>query len=62
MRTSARCLLVSCALLVTGMRDPFRPPDDPCAVGQLAQWHYHGWWAALRTLAFYRTGKSAGIA
>lgn len=27
---------------LTGMRDPFRPPDDPCAIGELAQWRYRG--------------------
>ncbi|MEH0887529.1 HofP DNA utilization family protein [Enterobacter sp. UNJFSC 003] len=42
MRDSARYLLVCSALLLTGMRDPFHPPDDPCAVGELAQWHYRG--------------------
>ena len=42
MRNSARYLLVCSALLLTGMRDPFHPPDDPCAIGELAQWHYHG--------------------
>ena len=37
MRNSAKCLLVCSVLLLTGMRDPFRPPDDPCATGELAQ-------------------------
>jgi hypothetical protein len=41
MRNSAR-LLVCSVLLLTGMRDPFRPPDDPCAIGELAQWRYRG--------------------
>lgn len=42
MRNSLRYLLVCSVLLLTGMRDPFHPPDDPCAVGELAQWHYRG--------------------
>ena len=28
MRNSAKCLLVCSVLLLTGIRDPFRPPDD----------------------------------
>lgn len=42
MRNSLRYLLVCSVLLLTGMRDPFHPPDDPCAVGELTQWHYRG--------------------
>lgn len=42
MRNSARYLLLCSVWLLTGMRDPFRPPDDPCAVADLAQWHYRG--------------------
>ncbi|MEG5550874.1 HofP DNA utilization family protein [Enterobacter wuhouensis] len=42
MRNSARYLLVCSALLLTGMRDPFQPPVDTCAIGELAQWHYRG--------------------
>ena len=42
MRNSARYLLVCSVLLLTGMRDPFRPPDDPCAIGELAQWRFRG--------------------
>ena len=56
MRNSARCLLVCSVLLLTGMRDPFRPPDDPCAIGELAQ----AWWKGRRLSAFYRMGKCAG--
>ena len=57
MRTSARCLLVCFALLVTGMRDPFRPPDDPCAVGQLAQWHYHGMVGGTQDIGILQDGQ-----
>lgn len=63
MRNSARCLLVCSVLLLTGMRDPFRPPDDPCAIGELAQWRsgaFAAWWKGRRLSAFYRMGKSAG--
>ncbi|MGG5835607.1 HofP DNA utilization family protein [Huaxiibacter chinensis] len=42
MRTKRRYLLVCAVLMLTGMRDPFRPPDDRCAIGQLHQWRYHG--------------------
>ena len=42
MRNSLRYLLLCSVLLLTGMRDPFHPPDDPCAVGELTQWHYRG--------------------
>ncbi|ENA0611474.1 DUF2531 family protein [Enterobacter bugandensis] len=35
--------LILCSLLfLTGMRDPFQPPEDSCAVGQLTQWRYRG--------------------
>ncbi|WP_368544229.1 HofP DNA utilization family protein [Enterobacter soli] len=42
MHTSLRYLIVGSVLLLTGMRDPFHPPPDRCAAGQLAQWRYHG--------------------
>lgn len=42
MRTKRRYLLVCAVLMLTGMRDPFRPPDDRCAIGLLSQWRYHG--------------------
>ncbi|WP_324723132.1 HofP DNA utilization family protein [Lelliottia sp. JS-SCA-14] len=42
MRTELRVLLVCSLLLITGMRDPFRPPDDRCATGALGQWRYQG--------------------
>lgn len=43
MRSRWRYLILGPALLLTGMRDPFQPPDDRCATGQLAQWQYRGW-------------------
>lgn len=60
MRNSARCLLVCSVLLLTGMRDPFRPPDDPCAIGELAQWRFRGMVEGQETIGIYRMGKSAG--
>lgn len=41
MRTELRLILCS-LLFLTGMRDPFQPPEDSCSVGQLAQWRYQG--------------------
>ena len=60
MRNSARCLLVCSVLLLTGMRDPFRPPGDPCAIGELAQWRFRGLVGGQETIGIYRMGKSAG--
>ncbi|AFP71961.1 HofP DNA utilization family protein [Enterobacter kobei] len=57
MRNSAKCLLVCSVLLLTGMRDPFRPPDDPCATGELAQWHYRGMVAGQQRLAILQDGQ-----
>lgn len=38
-----RWLLVGIALcLLTGMRDPFKPPEDLCRVSELTQWRYQG--------------------
>ena len=42
MRTELRCLILCSLVLLTGMRDPFRPPDDRCATGALARWRYQG--------------------
>jgi pilus assembly protein HofP len=28
--------------LLLGMRDPFLPPEDRCAVSQMMLWHYQG--------------------
>ena len=30
-----------CAFL-TGMRDPFKPPEDLCRISELSQWRYQG--------------------
>lgn len=42
MRNKMRYLVLCPLLFLTGMRDPFQPPEDLCAAGQLAQWRYHG--------------------
>jgi hypothetical protein len=47
-------------LLLTGMRDPFRPPDDPCAIGELAQWRYRGMVAGQQRRHF--TGWAKALA
>ncbi|EMY2821930.1 DNA utilization protein HofP [Escherichia coli] len=28
--------------LLTGMRDPFKPPEDLCRISELSQWRYQG--------------------
>ncbi|MGP8851037.1 HofP DNA utilization family protein [Enterobacter asburiae] len=57
MRNSARYLLVCSALLLTGMRDPFRPPDDPCAIGELAQWRYRGMVGGQQAIGILQDGQ-----
>ncbi|HBH7067187.1 TPA: DUF2531 family protein [Enterobacter cloacae] len=57
MRNSARSLLVCSVLLLTGMRDPFRPPDDPCAIGELAQWHYRGMVGGRQAIGILQDGQ-----
>ena len=38
-----RWLLAGVALcLLTGMRDPFKPPEDLCRISELSQWRYQG--------------------
>ncbi|EYD81890.1 hypothetical protein AC26_3660 [Escherichia coli 1-176-05_S3_C2] len=38
-----RGLLAGIALcLLTGMRDPFKPPEDLCRISELTQWRYQG--------------------
>ena len=38
-----RWLLAGLALcLLTGMRDPFKPPEDLCRISELSQWRYQG--------------------
>ena len=57
MRNSARCLLVCSVLLLTGMRDPFRPPGDPCAIGELAQWRFRGMVEGQETIGILQDGE-----
>ncbi|EMN1411251.1 DUF2531 family protein [Enterobacter cloacae] len=57
MRNSARYLLVCSALLLTGMRDPFRPPNDPCATAELAQWHYRGMVGGQQRVGILQDGQ-----
>ncbi|MRS91513.1 DUF2531 family protein [Enterobacteriaceae bacterium RIT714] len=42
MRIELRGLILCSLVLLTGMRDPFRPPDDRCAIGKLDRWRYQG--------------------
>lgn len=42
MHSNLRLLILCSVLALTGMRDPFQPPEDRCATGQLAQWRYQG--------------------
>lgn len=34
--------LLAATLLLSGMRDPFQPPEDKCAVAELVRWRYGG--------------------
>lgn len=52
MRTELRWLLLCSVVFITGMRDPFRPPDDSCSVRTLSQWRYQG---------LINNGKAVGI-
>ncbi|EAA5642058.1 DUF2531 family protein [Salmonella enterica subsp. enterica serovar Javiana] len=42
MKASRSVLLCFCLLTLTGMRDPFRPPEDRCRIAELSQWRYQG--------------------
>ncbi|WP_139769097.1 HofP DNA utilization family protein, partial [Salmonella enterica] len=42
MKASRSVLLCFCLLMLTGMRDPFRPPEDRCRIAELSQWRYQG--------------------
>lgn len=42
MKVSRSVLLCFCLLMLTGMRDPFRPPEDRCRIAELSQWRYQG--------------------
>ncbi len=47
-----RWLLAGIALcLLTGMRDPFKPPEDLCRISELSQWPYHPLIAPLAKFA-----------
>ena len=38
-----RGVLAGIALsLLTGMRDPFKPPEDLCRISELTKWRYQG--------------------
>lgn len=51
-----RWLLAGIALcLLTGMRDPFKPPEDLCRISELSQWRYQGDGRARR--AHHRCNK-----
>lgn len=52
MRTELRWLLLCSVVFITGMRDPFRLPDDSCSVRTLSQWRYQG---------LINNGKAVGI-
>ncbi|WP_174348954.1 HofP DNA utilization family protein [Lelliottia aquatilis] len=52
MRTELCCLLICSLIFITGMRDPFHPPDDRCSAGTLAHWRYQG---------LIENGNSVGI-
>ncbi|HDR2845365.1 HofP DNA utilization family protein [Enterobacter sichuanensis] len=57
MRNSTRYWLVCSVLLLTGMRDPFRPPDDPCATGELTQWRYRGMVGGREAIGILQDGQ-----
>lgn len=41
--TAKRWLLVGASLLIlTGMRNPFQPPEDTCQIAMLSGWRYQG--------------------
>ena len=35
-------LICSSLLMLTGMRDPFKPPEDRCRIAELPMWRYQG--------------------
>ncbi len=45
---------IACVFL-TGMRDPFKPPEDLCRISELSQWRYQGMVGARR--AHHRCNK-----
>ncbi|AGR60750.1 TPA: DUF2531 family protein [Salmonella bongori] len=42
MKANRSVLVCVCLLTLTGMRDPFRPPEDRCRMAELPQWRYQG--------------------
>lgn len=58
MRISARLLLLLWLLPLTGMRDPFQPPEDRCATGQLQVWRYQGIVSGTQTVGIVRDGQN----
>lgn len=54
-----RWLLAGIALcLLTGMRDPFKPPEDLCRISELSQWRYQGMVGrGERIIGVIKTGK-----
>lgn len=42
MKVNRSVLVCFCLLTLTGMRDPFRPPQDRCRIAELPQWRYQG--------------------
>lgn len=41
-------------LLLSGMRDPFQPPEESCQSMQSARWHYHGLVTGGQAVGFLR--------
>ncbi|WP_061706933.1 HofP DNA utilization family protein [Pseudenterobacter timonensis] len=67
MRSERRCLLVCLLLLLTGMRDPFRPPDDRCGSAELTRWRYRGFVAEVGLMydgkqSWYRVRQGEALA
>ncbi|HDR2755730.1 MULTISPECIES: HofP DNA utilization family protein [Enterobacter] len=57
MQSNVRFLLLCSLLLLTGMRDPFHPPEDRCAVGQLALWRYQGIVSGISSIGILQDGQ-----
>ncbi|MFT4290839.1 HofP DNA utilization family protein [Enterobacter sp.] len=57
MRSNVRFLLLCSLLMLTGMRDPFHPPEDRCAVRQLAQWRYLGVVSGISSIGILQDGQ-----
>lgn len=57
MQSNVRFLLLCSLLMLTGMRDPFHPPEDRCAVGQLAQWRYLGVVSSISSIGILQDGQ-----